>query len=141
MYEEPFLLDCASGSTFTSTHSSGDYFDVGQTEIVHTVVDAQGNSSEHIQCITLVHNGNVCDNDIEEPMCGPSDITLTGDTNVGFVTIDFNQYFTDNCDDDLDINGTNISSGFEIGDTAMVPCGETTIFDMLATDDLSLIHI
>ena len=80
-------------------------------------------------------SGSDCANDTEAPTCSDLDVTIVGDVSDGFATVDFNLLFTDNCDIDLEINGANSTTGLEITETDIVPCGETIEYIMLATDD------
>jgi len=76
-----------------------------------------------------------CDSDSTPPNCIISDITINGNDPTGSVTVDFNEYFVDDCDTDLEISGWNNLTQMVIGEFGEVPCGETVKFDMTANDD------
>jgi hypothetical protein len=67
---EPTSSDNCAGETTSSSHSSGDYFEVGTTTVTYTVLDGSNNSTDYSFDIT------VTDDQAPEFDSAPADMTL-----------------------------------------------------------------
>ncbi|BDD01880.1 HYR domain-containing protein [Persicobacter psychrovividus] len=111
--------NCSSGAelTLTSTHDSGDVFDLGVTEVIYTATDKSGNTISESFTVTVEDNENPVITDL------PSDIVLSASS-----TCDASATWTlptasDNCSsgDDLTLTSTHNSGDvFDLGVTEVV---------------------
>ncbi|RBP32232.1 HYR domain-containing protein, partial [Oceanihabitans sediminis] len=112
-WPNPTATDNCTGYTVTSSHSSGDTFPIGTTEVTYTITDASGNTA------TCSFNVTVEDNENPVITC-PSDITIDSDPgNCDAIVTWTAPTATDNC------AGFTVTSSHNPGDT--FPLGTTTV--------------
>jgi hypothetical protein len=70
-WAEPTSSDNCAGQTTSSSHSSGDYFEVGTTTVTYTVLDGSNNSTDYSFDVT------VTDDQAPEFDQAPADMTLS----------------------------------------------------------------
>ncbi len=133
-FNPPLILDCVQNVSISSTHVPGDFFPTGCTEVVHTITFPDGTTTDYVQTIHVTFQSS-CNNDTEPPTCMNQTISLSGDINTGNAAINFADYFSDNCTEDLIISGLNTTLGFDVDVIDFVPCGETYVYSMNAVDD------
>lgn len=75
-----------------------------------------------------------CDNDIQPPVCLDANIAITGDANIGFATITFTDYVSDNCSINFS-DGNDITHGAGIFNTENLACNTITEFEAAFYDD------
>ncbi|MGE4620412.1 MAG: HYR domain-containing protein, partial [Planctomycetota bacterium] len=81
MWDDPSASDNCAVDTLTSTHSSGDFFDVGTTEVMITATDIYGNSDSTTFLVTV--------RDDQDPQISgmPQDISVTAESGVCGATV------------------------------------------------------
>ena len=112
-WADPTTDDNCAISTFTSTHNSGDTFNVGTTTVTYTSMDVNGNSSSASFTITVT--------DDEAPAISgtPANITQDTDADACVATVTWTEPTdSDNC-------GSTMTSSHSPGDT-FAP-GTTTV--------------
>jgi hypothetical protein len=91
-WAEPSSSDNCPGSTVTSTHTSGEFFPVGNTTVTYSIEDAAGNSASSSYTVTV--------NDTQAPEfdLAPEDMTLvSGPDSCGATATWADAEVSDNC--------------------------------------------
>jgi gliding motility-associated-like protein len=111
----PVITDNCPGVTFTSTHTSGSTFPIGNTTVTYTATDAKGNMSICTFTVTVTDN--------EAPVLSncPADITVNQLFNIcGAPVLWTPPTFTDNCSAGLVVTTSHLPG-------TTFPAGTTTV--------------
>ena len=135
-WTNPTTADNCS-AVMTSTHSPGDYFEVGSTTVTYTSVDPSGNTTSLSFTVTIT--------DDEAPLItgNPGDITQTADGGLCTAEVSWlTPTATDNCAISTFTSTHNVGDAFEVGTTTVTYTAtdihgnsSTISFDVTVTDD------
>ncbi|MGM0946597.1 MAG: HYR domain-containing protein, partial [Bacteroidota bacterium] len=113
-WTEPIASDNCEIAAFTSDHTSGDEFPVGETTVTYTATDIHGNSETASFTVTVTDNGLPVITNV------PANITVNNDTGVcGAVVTWTDPQAADNCGIE------SFTAVYASGD--LFPVGETTV--------------
>lgn len=125
-WTEPSHSDNCSGSSFTQTHFSGNFFNVGTTTVMYIATDAANDDGST--------NSDTCSftvtvNDAQNPLITgcPSNITQGTDNGVCTAVVTWNQpSSSDNCPGDTLTSTHNPGNTFALGTTTVTYTAEDT---------------
>ena len=138
-WNQPIAFDnCDMAVSITSTHDSGDFFEVGTETVTYYAVDDAGNIDSCSFTVTIL------DNEAPTVTDCPTDIVISGGANCSASVTWMAPTFSDNCDDNLTINSSHQPGNFSIGTTPVTITGtdasgntSTCTFNIIVTDNIA----